>query len=178
MSEDSFLYYSEQRYCIKTRKNLDKISFYRLCFELFVLWSKRKWKLQRSFQESRRKCKRKNVAKVVAKVSEQPPLSDWKVGQSLILCESSKRLKLACTQNPILSKDENDDRSYEECGWSWSYCWCWLARRLPNALRIKWGVAMAAITQMIMILVAYDDLGGTLYLIIALDLTLKVEKKI
>ena len=31
---------------------------------------------------------------------------------------------------------------------------------------------------MIMILVAYDDLGGTLYLIIALDLTLKVEKKI
>ena len=38
---------------------------------------------------------------------------------------------------------------------------------------------MAAITQMIMILVAYDDLGGTLlYLIIALDLTLKVKKKI
>ena len=37
---------------------------------------------------------------------------------------------------------------------------------------------MAAITQMIMILGAYDDLDGTLYLIIALDLTLKVNKKI
>ena len=37
---------------------------------------------------------------------------------------------------------------------------------------------MAAITQMIMILVAYDDLGGTVYFIIALDITLKVKKKI